>query len=981
MEMSRACVKAPIKLTPTKVPVNFDGLLDGNNGNSETLTWRYTLTRAPTADSAADAIAALVDLNDYLVYNYTTFSGGLREVTHTAQVVSCAGLCPAAWSPSSLPFPLVDAQGSGNLNGTNPVNILTAYPFGLGNTQVSMLPGDTLTFDIDFGYANFNGMNCVESSASLTNYWYGAPLGIPSGYDAWDPSGVGQAQPTATIDSHKPRCVDVAINKSISPANPSVGTPITFNLDVQNITLSTTTVARTATNVVVTDVLGSQFTATAASCVPLSGTSTVPVGSLLGSITGASNTFNVTIPSIDDGASVRCMITGTVSTPNSYNNVATVNATTGALKTDLFDALAGNNSSTLTYGIAAPATVRLTKALSGAVAGYVAGGTFPATVACVITQIPGAATSNTSSTVNLTPGTPLDVVVPSATATQSVTCTVSEGALPAAAAGYQYGTPTISTVTVTDPAPGAIVSSTITNPLITLSGSLTITKTISGAPVGYVPATGFNVFATCNLPAAGTRYPASGFVSATTTTPAIIGNIPAGASCIIDEDVASLPAAAANYTWSIPSITIVAGATIPAGGTLGGYSVENSMFPNPAGLTVTKTIAGAAASVITSALSFPFTVACSTPTANYIGTVPVAANTLLGNSAAISIPAGSTSCTITEGTLPGAPAGYRWAAAVNYTQPAAGAVAAGGSISGSMGNTLQSGSLVINKIVTIALPVAATFNFTLNCVAPSTTPATTALGVGVSTSQSIALAAGATAGSTAAIGPIAAGSTCSVTEAAPAAIPNYKWGTTPAATTGLVIANSATPTAVPVTNVLTPLDPPFISKRSRLIDATTIEWTITVVNNSINNAGLTAIAINVTDAIPGNATIVAGSVACTPTGTPGQTAVTTCGFNPGNTNLSVTGTLAYTNTPNANAATAPERIDIVFRGTVGPGQTVVNIACADLQNVADTPVCAQNIINTAALPVPTLDTRALAALMLLMLLAAAGLRGQQRRRG
>ena len=385
-------------------------------------------------------------------------------------------------------------------------------------------------------------------------------------------------------------------------------------------------------------------------------------------------------------------------------------------------------------------------------------------------------------------------------------------------------------------------------------------------------------------------------------------------------------------------------------------------------LTVTKTITPATPSATG---SFPFTVNCSAPVATYNGVVNVASGNT--GSTTVNIPAGSTNCAVIEtlATRAAAPAGYAWGApSVSAIAVPVGATA---TASSTITNPLQSGSLSINYSVSIPLPAAATINFTVSCVAPNTTPATIALGAAVSTNQTISLAASASSGSVT-VGPIAAGSICSVTETAPTAIPNYKWGTTPAATTGLVIANSGTPTAVPVTNVLTPLDPPFISKRSRLIDSTTVEWSITVINNSATNAGQGPVSFTVTDAIPGNAVIAAGSLSCTPTGTPGQTAVG-CGFNGGNTALSVTGTLAYT--VDTNAATASQRVDIVFRARVTAGDVITNTACADLQNVGDAPVCAQSVISsvipTVGLPVPTLDSRALVALMLAMLLAAAAL--------
>jgi len=987
-----ACLPAPVTITASKVqlsPVAPSALLT----TGDAITWRVTIGNAALAGSPTPTVRLLDAMGGG---RYGGFSNPLSGIIGS-QVLNCTAsggaTCPAVWTS----FPVT----TNGLCYGPPYG--PTYQFLVANcsdlTDVSIPPQGSLTFDVQLTMkANWPSLAPCRIFEDgffnrATGYVVGSP---PAPYDVWDSgNGIVAAfadSPLFDVTPDVPVCQDVTANKSVSQANVAIGQPFSFTLDYTNASTQLNAVQVTATqgsvnattvnNWPVSDDLGANFVATAATCTLLSGTGTAPAVSLA-NISGSLNTFNASIPSLDYNGVVRCTITGSVTASGGYSNFGRAATVVGSGRNGYYDNVTGNNSSQVNYSVVAPATVTVSKTVSGATAGHVLGTTFPMTLACTVTLQPSGAVSSYTRTLPASPGSPANFtdVPPTLVGQQAVACTVTEGSLPAPAAGYAWGTPTISPATFAAPSSGLNQAVAVDNPLTALTGTLTIAKTISGAPGGYVPATGFSVFATCSLPSTGTRYPTVGFVSATTATPASISNIPAGASCTIDEDVASLPAAAPNYTWSAPSFTQPAG-TIPAGGTLNGGSVANSMTANPAGLTVTKTITGAPASVITSALSFPFTVDCSTPPANYNGTVSVAANALLGNSAAISIPAGSTNCTITEGALPGAPAGYRWAAAVNYTQPAAGALAAGGSITGSMGNTLQSGSLTINKTLNIPLPVAATFDFTLNCVAPNTTPTTTALGLGVSTNQSIALAAGAIGGGTAVIGPIAAGSTCSVTESAPTAITNYKWGTTPAATTGLIISNSAAPTEVPVANVLTPLDPPFIKKSSRLIDATTIEWTITVINNSANNAGQGPIAFNVTDAIPGNASIVLGSLSCTPTGTPGQTAVSSCAINLGNTaNLSVTGTLAYTNATNANASTALERVDIVFKGAVGPGQLLVNNACADLQNVLDTPVCAQTIISTPPLPVPTLDNRALAALMLMLGLLATvfTLRGQQRR--
>lgn len=101
----------------------------------------------------------------------------------------------------------------------------------------------------------------------------------------------------------------------------------------------------------------------------------------------------------------------------------------------------------------------------------------------------------------------------------------------------------------------------------TNAGQITVSKGLAaGSPAGT--STGpFNVYATCNLPAANTRYPSSGFVSVTTAVAGVITGIPANASCTISEDTASLPAPPAGFTWGAPSVTQPVG-TVPAGGNL-----------------------------------------------------------------------------------------------------------------------------------------------------------------------------------------------------------------------------------------------------------------------------------------------------------------------------------------------------------------------------------------------------------------------------
>ena len=157
-------------------------------------------------------------------------------------------------------------------------------------------------------------------------------------------------------------------------------------------------------------------------------------------------------------------------------------------------------------------------------------------------------------------------------------------------------------------------------------------------------------------------------------------------------------------------------------------AVSNPLTANPGSVTVTKNITGVAASVITGGLSFPFTVACSTPTATYSGTVTVNAGSLAGNSTVTGIPSGSTSCTIAEGSVPTAPSTYAWGAA-SYTQPAAAALPGGGSLTGAINNPLSLLPVdppVITKLASISS--FATNEITWTVVVSNTAPANASLG-------------------------------------------------------------------------------------------------------------------------------------------------------------------------------------------------------------------------------------------------------------
>ncbi|TAG24569.1 MAG: hypothetical protein EAZ37_15915 [Burkholderiales bacterium] len=610
---------------------------------------------------------------------------------------------------------------------------------------------------------------------------------------------------------------------------------------------------------------------------------------------------------------------------------------------------------------AAVGELQITKTLTGAPAGGVPG-LYNFSVSCT-------GNVNLTATVTLAANSTTGVATVSGMPPVGASCSVAETARPNAPTGFAWnpaGFPAAIVFTVA--ANGNSVE--VVNPL-TSNGTLTVSKTITGAPQGFNPATAsFGVFATCTLPAAGTRYPATGTVAVSVTTPAVITGIPNGAQCTVVEDTSALPTPPTGFGWGTPIYTQPT--TVIAAGQNTNASVANPLAALVGTLTVSKTITGAPQGY-TPASAFAVFANCSLPTAGtrYPTTGTVALTT--GTPAVISnIPAGAT-CTVTEDITarPTPPAGFGWNAPT-YVQPA-NAVTANGNITAAVTNPLSAlnGTLTITKTITGApqgYTPATAFAVFANCSLPTA-------GTRYPTTGTAAL----TTGTPAVISNIPAGATCTVTEdttALPAPPTGFGWSApTYVQATGPIIAAGNITAAV--TNAVTPLDPPFIVKSGRMIDATTAEWTITVINNAPGNATQPPIGFVLTDPLPEGFTFIAGSVACTPTSVAATTTVATCAFNAGNNRIDSTGQLAYTNTAGANAATAPERVTIVFRGTVAVNApTVRNTACIANAVTPQATVCAEASI-TPPTEVPINQTWLL-WVMLLGVIGAVGLAARRR---
>ncbi len=358
------------------------------------------------------------------------------------------------------------------------------------------------------------------------------------------------------------------------------------------------------------------------------------------------------------------------------------------------------------------------------------------------------------------------------------TCTVTEDTLPAAPALYEWAAPTTPAAVVIPASSNAAV--TVTNALNPLLGGITITKDLALPGDAPGPFT-FTYTATCDLPTAGSVFPASlTYPTATSTT---IAGVPAGAQCVVAEG--PLPAAPANYTWgpaaANANVTVPLNATAPV-------TMASTLVRVLAGIEVTKTLA--LPDGVTGPFSFGFTATCNLPTPGSVFSATLAnypANTRV---TIPGIPSGA-SCAVTENApLPAAPNGYQWGAP---SVPAPVTVPASGVASVGVTNTLvqQFGTITINKTLTLPQGVNGPFNFTYTatCDLPSAgTVFPASLSYPGATSTTIAN--------------VPAGAQCVVAEGpAPTAPTNFTWGPAPANATVTVVANSDVATTMASTLV------------------------------------------------------------------------------------------------------------------------------------------------------------------------------------
>jgi hypothetical protein len=485
---------------------------------------------------------------------------------------------------------------------------------------------------------------------------------------------------------------------------------------------------------------------------------------------GVTNSTSVT--PIPAGASCTVTETGMAAAPTGYTWNAASYATNPV-------SIPVNAAATLTItnplAALAAGSISVTKAIAG---GPVPAGTFSITVACP--AAPGIAAYNSTQTV--TGGN--TVVFTGVPMPNASDCSVTESStLPTPPTNYAWNAANTPPAPLTTVSVGASV--TVTNTLVRQTSTVTVTKIVTGAPATGAPGT-YNFSANC-----GTDGTFTGIVTLTGTATTNTGTIPtsgtlipAGAVCTVSEG--AIPTAPANYAWGTtpPAVTLT---TTNAGPNTASFT--NTLTRDPSTITLNKTVTGGPAAGVSGTFSFSANCAQSGD-GTFTGAITLTGATS-GSSTITPVPAGAI-CTVSETTVPTAPASYSWGAMpanVNLTTTAAGPNTA------SFTNTLtrQTSTITVNKTVTggPAGGVSGAFNFSANCGTDGTFSGTIIL-------------AGATGG-TGTIG-VPSGATCTVSETSvPGAPANYAWGATPPVV--IVTTTTAGPNTANFTN---PLNSTFV---------------------------------------------------------------------------------------------------------------------------------------------------------------------------
>jgi uncharacterized repeat protein (TIGR01451 family) len=263
-----------------------------------------------------------------------------------------------------------------------------------------------------------------------------------------------------------------------------------------------------------------------------------------------------------------------------------------------------NDSVTLTVTnptIAVFGRVQITKAISGEVPGVTGGATFDVLATCdngssyPFTVGPG----GSGVTPDLPVGTSCDI-----------TETAPTGGL--IDSSYAWGTATIAPTTVTITEPGQVVTATVTNPVVRVRGSLTITKRLTDPDGVVAPGRTFAIAYTCLY---GSDTPVSGVVNLAADGTATVPDLLLGSNCAVAEEPTTLndpPAAGdSSYVWLAPTYSPGNSVTVTSAATPASVTVTNTVDQLEGTFRLTKTVTGAGKDAGYDGGSFTFTVLCT----------------------------------------------------------------------------------------------------------------------------------------------------------------------------------------------------------------------------------------------------------------------------------------------------------------------------------------------------------------------------------
>lgn len=321
-----------------------------------------------------------------------------------------------------------------------------------------------------------------------------------------------------------------------APAGYEYGTPAIAPSGAQTI------VANTTTEVVVTNPLNSVSCPTiTVTPNPLpNGTVGVAYNASLSASasSGGPYTYTWSAVGLPTGMSVNAGSGAVSGTPGATGNATVTASTTVAGQTC-------SGSTPLSVAAAPTGSLSVTKAVTGKPVGF-SSPNFSVVVDCSVDSFDQTLTvaDDHIATINSIP--------------TGTTCTVTEPTVPAAPAGYDYGTPVITPSGEQTISTGTTIAVTVTNPLTLKKGSLQLGKSVSGQPAGFT-----SPDYTLHVDCSDNSFDQDVLIKAAENK--TISNIPHGTTCTVTEPTQPAPPAGYSYGTAViapASVTIVGDSSV-----------------------------------------------------------------------------------------------------------------------------------------------------------------------------------------------------------------------------------------------------------------------------------------------------------------------------------------------------------------------------------------------------------------------------------